>query len=93
MAKVPNIYRTPVNRPTSPVRLPRLRLRSSLLLVPLCLLFAAWVLNRIRPSITWSWLLYVLGVRDYQRASMVIVLGITLSAILLIKRILRGNGR
>lgn len=93
MAKIPNIYRQPRNQPRRPFRPRRLRFRSSLLLVPLALLLAAWVLNRIRPSVSWGEIFYFLGVRNYQRASMVTVLALTLLAILLIKRILRRNRR
>jgi hypothetical protein len=70
---------------------PKSRFRSSLFLVPMSLLVAAWFLSSIRPSISWSGILYMLGIRNRERASMLIVLGITLLAILVIKRILVGG--
>ena len=93
MAKLPINYRQPLNRPTAHFqpRRPRFRFRPALILVPLSLIFAAWVLNRIRPVIGWDDIMDLLGIRNRQRASMVIVLGLTLLAILLIKRILGKN--
>jgi hypothetical protein len=95
MAKIPNIYRRPANRPMGPFRprKPRFMLHPNLILIPLVLIFAAWLLNRIRPSITWYEIFIFLGIRDYRRASMVVVLGLTLLAILLIKKILTRNKR
>jgi hypothetical protein len=95
MAKRPNINRQTGRQPMVYLRprKPRFRFRSSLVLVPLALLLAAWVLNRIDPAISWDNILFMLGVRNRQRASMLIVLALTLLAILLIKRILGKNRR
>ena len=96
MAKLPINYRQTPNRPAANFRpqRPRFRFRSALILVPLSLIFAAWVLNRIKPSITtWYELFVLLGIRDYRRASMVVALGLTLLAILLIIKILTRKKR
>jgi hypothetical protein len=66
---------------------PRHRLRASLVLVPMSLLLAAWVLNRVQPAMRWPDILQLLGVRDRQRFSMLAVLILTLAAIWFVKRI------
>ena len=95
MAKRQDIQSQVQRQPVIPPRPQRQRRRfnSSLVLVPLSLLFAAWVLNRIKPAIGVSDIVNVLGIRNRERASMLIVLALTLLAILAIVRILRRSRR
>jgi hypothetical protein len=68
---------------------PRRRLRPDLVLVPLALALAAWILGSIQPAIVWDDILRQLPIpeQDKERFSMLIVLILTCSAILLIKHI------
>jgi len=93
MAKRQDINRQLQMQSVTPVRPQRQShsFRSSLILVPLSLLTAAWILNRIDPAITWGDIMYILGIQNRERASMLIVLALTLMAILAIRWVLRGN--
>jgi len=69
------------------------RFRWELLLVPLAILFAFWFLGAIAtPTFTWQGVMDAIGVKNKPRYTMLAVLGVTVTAIVAIARIL-GWGR
>jgi len=83
-------YRPVVLVPRKPR--PRPRFRWSIVLVPLALLFAAWVLGNSRPAGTWHEIMECLHVRNAERYTRLACLGVLVVCIVLVVRIL-DHGR
>ncbi len=87
--------RQPGRRPVVIVRRPhrpRTTVRWSVLLVPLAILFAAWVISGIQPAGTWKEVMDFLHVKNRERYTQLACLGVALIAIVAIARVL-GYGR
>ncbi|HEG43333.1 MAG TPA: hypothetical protein ENH94_04705 [Phycisphaerales bacterium] len=94
MAKIPRNYKQFRNQPAfyRPPRKPRFEFRWAIVLVPLALIFATWVLNSIRPIIGWDDIMDLLAVKGgRQRYSMLAILGLTCLGYLTIKRIVEND--
>lgn len=79
-------YRPMVVVPRRPRAKPRFRW--SIVLVPLALLFAAWVIGNVKPAGTWADVLDFLRVRHRERYSMLACSGLVVICVVLIARIL-----
>jgi len=71
---------------------PRATVRWSIILVPLAILFAAWVISGIEPAGTWKEVMGYLHVRRPGLYSQLACLGIVVVAAVAIARVL-GHGR
>ncbi len=91
MAMIPNYQGQNRNRRRVFIRPRQPRFRWALVLVPLACLFAAWVLNNIKPTLEWDDISRSLGVRNHGRYSMLAVLGLLLLGILAVIRIYRDD--
>jgi hypothetical protein len=91
MAMIPNYQGQNRNRRRVFIRPRQPRFRWALVLVPLAIIFAVWVLNNIEPTLDWDDVSNFLGVRNRGRYSMLAALGLLLLGILFVIRLYRDD--
>jgi len=91
MARIPNYQGQNRNRRRVYIRSRQPRFRWALVLVPLGLILASWVLSNIEPTLDWDNISNFLGVRNRGRYSMLAALGLLLVGILAVIRIYRDD--
>ena len=69
----------------------RWRPKWSILLVPAAILLGAYVISHIEPAFTWDQVMRELGIRNRERYTMLMCLGLVIVGIVAIARVLRDD--